>query len=415
MKSITLSLFTVFLTLSLGQAQEWTRFRGPNGSGIGKTTGLPNEFTPADQEWRIKLDGVGHSSPVLWGENLYLTILAPDGKTRKLLCFDATSGKQKWEFAADVAEHHQHRFNTFASSTPTVDENGVYAVWGSGTRTIALGLNHKGDKLWEREWDGFTSDHGQAASPVLIQGVLVFHADSKDDYKSQVRALDPKTGDDIWELERITPSGDDKHFSAYSTPVEVMAGGRPTIAVVQTNDGWKGLDPKNGSVAWAYDGDYKFRSVGSIVENNGQLFASFGSGGDGKQSSALKPNETDKPDVLFSLEKGSGLGYVPTPLIHDGLLYLWGDGGILTVRDAKTGEEIYKERVIGNYFSSPIITGGKIYCGSKDGELICAALGRKFEILGRSKLSAGMNATPAVALGRIFIRTDTHLFSVKGK
>ncbi len=408
-------LFTALLGNCLN-AQEWTRFRGPNGSGIGKTTGLPAEFTSADYEWRFELPGVGHSSPVLWENLIFLTVA--DGNDRKVLAIDSTSGQQKWEYKDNVSEHHHHRFNNFASSTPTCDANGVYVVWATGTQTVALGLDLTGKKLWQREWPNFTSDHGQGASPVLIQGKLIFHTDSKDDYKSQIYALDPKTGKTVWELERVSPASDAKHLTAYSTPTEVMAGTRSTIAVVQTNDGWKGIDPNDGSIAWAYDGDYTQRSVGSIVESNGVVFATFGSGGDGKQSAALKPNSTTKPDVLYALEKGTGLSYVPTPLIHEGLLYLWNDSGILTCRDAETGEKIYggtETRLNGNFFSSPIITDGKIYCGSKDGDFVCVAAGKNFAILGRSKLGSGMNATPAVANGRLIIRTDTHIFSLKGK
>ncbi|MDC0314398.1 PQQ-binding-like beta-propeller repeat protein [bacterium] len=394
-------------------SQEWTRFRGPNGSGTGKVSGLPAEFTQAHCEWRVEIEGAGHSSPVLWGDLIFLT--TAEETTRKVLAIDCKSGEKKWEFVDTVAEHHHHRFNNFAAATPTCDADGVYLVWVTGTQTVALGLSHSGEKLWQREWDGFTSDHGHAASPILVQGRLVLHTDSKDEYKSQVRALDPKTGETLWEMERVTPKTDEKHLSAYSTPTEVMAGGRPTVAVVQTNDGWKGLDPLNGSVAWAYPGEYTFRSVSSIVESDGMVFATFGSGGDGKQSSALKPGKTAKPKVIFSLGKGEGLSYVPTPLIHEGLLYLWGDGGILTCRDALTGEEIYKERLNGNFFSSPVIADGKIYCASKDGEMVSVALGKSFAVLGRSKLESGVNATPAVANGRLIVRTDTHLFSLKGK
>jgi outer membrane protein assembly factor BamB len=106
---------------------------------------------------------------------------------------------------------------------------------------------------------------------------------------------------------------------------------------------------------------------------------------------------------------------VPTPLIYEDRLYLWGDGGVLTCRDLESGEEVYRERVGGNFFSSPVIADGKIYCGSRDGELVSVALGDKFEILGRSRLNSGMNATPAIANNRLFLRTDTHLISIEGR
>jgi len=404
-----------FSAVELG-AQEWPRFRGENGSGIGKIGALPAEIKKTDYTWAVKLDGVGHSSPVLWGDKLFLTIVGNSGKERRVECYDCITGTKTWTWTAPIETHNLHQHNNFASSTPVVDADAVYVVWGSGQKTEALALDHKGNLIWNRDWPEFSSDHGFAASPILMEGVLVLHTDSVENRRSMVIGLNPKDGATIWELDRSTSGEDEKHTTAYSTPVGVRVGGREVLVVIQTNDGWKGLDPKTGDVLWQFAGDYTQRSVGSIASGDGIVFATLGSGGAGRQSTALRPKKAGDPEVLYSLGMGDGLSYVPTPLIYEGRLYLWSDGGLVTCRDVITGEPIYeRERVNGNFFSSPIVADGKIYCGSRDGELIAIKAGDKFEVLGRSKLDSGMNSTPAIANGRLFLRTDTHLICVRGK
>lgn len=412
---LTFSICLIFSGVSF--AQEWTRFRGPNGSGKGNINGLPDQITSVDYHWAVKIDGVGHSSPVVWGNKIFITVTndgTQKGSKRKVLCYDAKNGNLLWNWQDPVEGHNLHKFNNFASSTPTVDQDRVYVVWGSGTKTQAVALSHSSGVVWRKEWPGFTSDHGQGSSPVLIDGVLVFHTDAKDDYKSYVIGLNPDDGEVLWDIERITPASDKKHLTAYNTPVSIKSGDTNTIVALQSNDGWKGIKPADGSIVWQAPGGYSYRSVGSVAASDGYLFASFGSGGAGKQGSALKVGN-GKAEVLYSLGIKDGLSYVPSPLIHDGLLFLWADGGILTCRDIATGKEKFKQRIGGNFFSSPILVDGKIICGSLDGELITVAASDEFKILGRSRLEAGMHATPAVANGCLYIRTDTHLVCVCGK
>lgn len=411
------TLLGACLTLALqvsAAAQEWARFRGPNGSGIGKLSGLPDAIGESDYAWKVLLPGPGHSSPVLWDNKLFLTVIA-DGKERQVLCLDALTGKIEWTWKDAVATHNLHQLNNFASATPTADARAVYLVWGSGERTEAIALDHQGNLLWRREWPTFSSDHGFGASPVLIEGVLVLHTDSVKEKSSLVVGLDPASGETLWELARPTIEEDRKHLTAYNTPIQVDVAGEPVLVVFQTNDGWRGLDPETGSKYWHWPGAYKLRSVGSIIAMDNLVFASVGEGGNGKEGTALRLRADGPPEVAYSLGISDGLSYVPTPLFHDGHLYLWGDGGVMTCLDAASGTRIYRERIGGNFFSSPIIADGKILCCSREGEVVMLRLGKEFAILGRSQLGTCIQATPAVALNRLFVRTEDSLICIAGK
>lgn len=397
-------------------AEEWTRFRGPNGSGKGTLNNFPTKITPADYEWVKKIPGIGLSSPVIWKEKLFIT--AVEGDQRKVICYHALTGKQLWVWKDGFEEHNLHKNNNFASSTPTVDKERVYLVWGSGETAQALALSHSGGLIWRKEWPDFTSDHGHATSPVLIDGVLVFHTDSVKKKTSHVIAVQPDDGEILWELERPTPKDQKKHFTAYNTFNEMKVGDTNTIVTLQSNVGWKGLNPKDGSVVWSAPGGYKFRTVGSVaVGEDGYLFSTFGSGGAGKDATALRIEADGKVKKLYSFGIKDGVNYVPSTLIHDGMLFLWGDGGVLTCRDLVSSKEIFRERIGGNFFCSPVIGDGKIFCISRAGELVIVPASKDFEILGRSQLAnnGDVNASPAIANGSLYIRTDTHLICIKGE
>ena len=397
-------------------AQEWTRFRGPNGSGIGDADGLPAQFGSMDFEWILDLPGSGYSSPVLWGEKLFVTVLSESGKERRVLGVNSTNGQIAWTWTHEFEPHYKHDFNSFASSTPVVDDRAIYLAWTSGEETRAMALSHQGEEIWSCAWPGFSADHGSAASPILADGILIVHTDYKDQRRGMVYGVSPADGAELWRYERVTPAEDPKHMSVYSTPVVVEVGNRQTVALLSPNCGWVGLNPKNGGALWAYDGDYKFRSVGSPATDSGIVVGTMGSGGKGRDCTVFKPKPDGNVEVLYTLGISDGLSYVPSPVIFDGRVYFWGDGGVLTCRQLETGEKVFEARVgSGQFFSSPVLVDGKIYCGSRDGTMYVVAASNEFQLLGKNPLKGGIHATPAIANNRMFIRTDEHLMSLLGK
>jgi len=415
--SLAAALACVCVITISSQAQEWTRFRGENGSGLGDAKGLPSKVAISNFNWIVGLSGVGHSSPVLWGNDLFLTITdKKEANKRRLVCFNATNGKVKWRWSSPFEAHNQHRFNNFSSSTPAVDSKHVYLFWGSGDRTVAVAVDHSGKKVWSADFPGFTSDHGTATSPILVEGLVIIQTEQKDEERSSIVALDSATGKEVWRHDRQNKPGEEEK-TAYSTSV-VYKGkdGKKQVLAVNSTHGIISLDAKTGELLWQHNPGFKQRSVGSIGISGDVILATLGSGGGGKECAALQPGVGGgKAKELYQLER-KGLPYVPTPIGYKDLFFLWGDGGILTCVKAKTGEQLYQERVgAGTFFSSPIVVDGKIYCGSREGKMIVVAASEKFELLGTSKLRSGIHATPAVANGKMFIRTDTHLICLGRK
>src|SRR6266404_5295302 len=150
-----------------GMAQEWTRFRGPNGTGISPAKTIPTRITDADINWKIELPGTGHSSPVLWGERLFLTATGDKSGGLSVLCFNARDGRQLWRRDFSLTPFSHHKFNSFASSTPAVDAERVYVVWNEPDHYMLTALDHDGKDVWQRDFGPFVSQHGSGISPIV--------------------------------------------------------------------------------------------------------------------------------------------------------------------------------------------------------------------------------------------------------
>ncbi len=399
--------------LPSASAQEWPRFRGPNGSGINpKADLIPPVFTDKDYRWQTELPGGGTSSPALWGNQLFLTSEAENGNQRVVLCFDVQTGKPLWKYDSQFTPHPHHRDNNFASSTPAVDASQLYVAWTSGQEMKVLALTHEGKKSWETSLGFFQEEHGSGASPVLAGGVLIVSKDhNKDD--AFIAGLDVKTGKVLWKTKRQTAR------SSFSSPIVVEepptagAKARTTVLFNSNPKALMCLDAADGKVLWDYTYSQKseYRAVGSPTYADGIYFATVGQGNGGKDCVALRLKD-GKPEVAWELKKG--LPYVPTPLGDGPLIYLMNDTGILTCVRSQTGEVVYNERLLDSTYSSPVRAGDKIICISRKGEVAIVKAGEKFEVLGRSQLNEPCESTPAIAQGTLFLRTAKRLIAVGG-
>ena len=405
------SLRSLLLAVSLccaagsATAQEWTRFRGPNGSGLAGADRFPTTWTEADYRWQTELPGVGHSSPVLWGDRLFLLAGEEETGHRLVLCCDAIGGKILWRQQFEFAKHPKHQLNSFASSTPAVDAERVYCCWVAADQLIALCLDHAGAEQWRANLGPFRAGHGYGVSPILIDDLVIIGNDQDGD--SSVIALDNRTGETRWRVPRKTKAG-------YSTPCVYKYTDRPAELILTSWErGITALDPQTGRTNWelqVFAQGHVETPIGSPFVAGGLIYGTCGWLGVAIHTVAVRP-DPDQPGMareVFRMDKGAPL--TTTPLVVNGLLILWADNGVVTCVDAETGELAWRERVGGTYYGSPIAAGDAIYCLSAEGDAVVLAASREYELLARVPLSEGSHSTPAVAGGRLFLRTFSHLY-----
>jgi len=389
-------------------AQEWTRFRGPNGTGISAAKAIPASWSQSDFNWKVNLPGAGHSSPVLWGKRIFLTSNRQNLGGMILLCLDASDGGVLWQKEFDAPPHHLHDYNSFASSSPAVDEERVYVNWTTPQSYSILAFTHDGEKVWERDLGPFKSQHGGGVSPVLYEGKVICGNEQMGD--SFIMALNASNGEPVWKTKRTSTK------TAYSTPcVYRMEGGKEILVFNSQSHGIYGVNPDNGKVVWEFTDAFDKRSVSSPVAVNGLLIGSCGSGAGGNYVVAVRPPKEagGKPELAFEVRRSAP--YVPSPIAVGDLLFLWSDGGFLSCVETSTGHVKYQERVGGNFFGSPVVVEDRIYCVSTTGEVVVARASDKFEVIARNSLDELSHATPAIADGRMYLRTEKHLISLGGR
>ncbi|MGB2715580.1 MAG: PQQ-binding-like beta-propeller repeat protein [Vicinamibacterales bacterium] len=438
MRKTCVVLITAFTAAvaTLG-AENWPHWRGPSFSGVSGEPKLPSRWSDTDNiAWKAPVRGLGISSPIVWGNLVIVTSQAGSGVVRPgprlvqggnpleagerplgsgarttegnvaflVSAFDRTSGKRVWEFElpAEGPLPSVHEKHNLASPSPVTDGERVYALFGTG-QIAAVDLS--GKLAWKKNlgaaYGPFQINWGHGSSPVVHNGrvILVCYHEPA----SYLLSLDARTGDVQWKVD--APAGQ----TSYSTPLIVDTSGRSEI-VVNSSVGVSGHEIATGQRLWHVEEANRF-PIPTPIYQNGLIYLSRG-----YRSSpfmAIKPGgKGDVAATNVAWKIPSGAPYISSLVYYDGLIYMAGDVGVLTVVDAKTGERVYQDRVGGVYTASPVAGDGKIYLFSEDGETIVVAAGRTPRILERNKLSARQLASPAIAGGRVFIRSDDALYAV---
>jgi len=389
-------------------AENWDRFRGPNGAGQSDGASIPTKWESRHFLWKKPLPGVGHSSPVIWEGKLFLTSANPETGEQIVLAFDAANGNVLWDQRLPppaVSPYKHHDFNSFASSTPAVDAANLYVPWLVGGKVMLAAFRHNGDAVWRKELGAYKEGHGFGTSPILVDGLVCLALNSEAD--SAVVALDGSTGEPRWRVAR--PPG----TTSFATPCVLNPqADEKLLLTTSTAAGLTAINIKTGHLAWeAFQHDVPQRCVGSPVIDHGMILLTCGQGGAGKwliAARSTKPNET--PREIYRLEQS--VSYVPTPVVANDLLFVWQDRGIVSCFDLESGHQNWRERLGGDYFSSPLKIGDRIFGISKNGEVVVLAADRKFQVLARNTLNEACNATPAVVNGRLYLRTESSLMCV---
>lgn len=406
--------FAVVLGWLLGSSQvpgqDWTRFRGPNGTGISDAKTIPATWSEKDYNWKVDLPGIGHSSPVVWGDKLF--VLSADAKdaTRYVLCLDTATGQKKWTRPFPSSTHHLHLRNSFASSTPTVDAERVYVAWSTPEVTTFKALTHDGSEVWSHDLGPWVSQHGFGTSPILFEDLVIL-SNSQDGEErgkagqSFMMAFDAKTGKERWRTPRKSVN------VSYSAPFLYQpAGGPVELICTSTGDGVYSLDPRTGQPNWSFD-TFKMRTVSQPILAAGLIFGTMGSGGGGNTVYAVKPGKSASLAYEIKLQAP----YVPSLVAKGDLMFLMSDKGFASCVSAADGNMIWRERLDTAFSGSPVIVDDKLYCMDESGVCWVLAAGREYKLLGKNPLGEESRSTPCVSGGRLYLRTYSHLISVGGK
>jgi outer membrane protein assembly factor BamB len=399
-------------------AANWPRFRGPNGDGVAQDKDIPVTWTDRDVLWKAALPGAGNSSPIVWGDRLFLQSASTDGKERYLLCLSAGDGKEVWRRTLPGAAAHKHPKNTLASSTPATDGERVYAYFWDGQAVSLSAFDLKGGPLWTYDIGKFSSDHGAGVSPVVYDGKVYLLNDQGEG--GSVIALDAKSGKKAWEAQR----GHYQDRACHSTPFVLRRKGEAPELVVASSMGVTGYALDSGARDWQYDWSWAgrpLRTVASpVLADGGLIVANSGDGGGDRLTVAITPGSKNgtRPAVAWQSGKPKFMPYVPCFLSRGEYLYWVSDVGYAGCTAARTGATVWTEELVrrGAFTSSPVLIGDKVYAAEEGGDVFVFAAEPTYKLLARNRLGEGVKATPAVADGKLFVRGESHLYCIgKGK
>jgi outer membrane protein assembly factor BamB len=423
-------------------AGDWPSFRGREASGIANQQNLPDTWNPANGEnilWRTPIPGLAHSSPIVFGDTLYVTSaisgrgnatfkpgLYGDGDASDdrsihrwmLYAIDKRTGNIRWERTAAQGEprNKRHIKSTYASASPATDGRIVVAWFGSqgifaydvdgGLRwSVDLGRVDMGAyDLPSYEW-------GPASSPIIWNDLVIVQCDTQAD--SFLIALNVETGQTVWKTDR-------RELPSWGTPTIVTTAAGPEL-VTNASNFVRGYDPKTGKELWKLGGSSKITAPTPIFTNGLHIVASgraperpvFAVKAGARGDLTLAKDATTSAQIAWS-KTGRG-SYMPTPLAHAGIVYMLANNGVLDAYDVETGKELYRQRLplVGSGFSaSPVMADGKLYLSNEDGEMLVVEAGATFKHITTNSMGETLMATPAISDGVMFVRGASTLFAI---
>ncbi|MCH2375878.1 MAG: PQQ-like beta-propeller repeat protein [Planctomycetes bacterium] len=411
-------LFGVAFFSSSLVAEDWPQFRGPGGQGHAASTVLPLHWSESENVvWKVFVPGVGHSSPIVSGDQVWLTSAVDDGRSLRVLCFRRPTGEVVHDlelFRLDEAGK-AHSKNSYASPTPVLDEERVYIHFGHvGTACVS----RSGELVWKTVALDYVQPYSGGSSPVLFEDLLILNCDGSD--RQFVVALDKRNGEVIWKSDRQHLLVHDQNIGgsagfmkqSYATPLVVEVHGVPHL-ISPGADHVSAYDARTGREIWwlGYKG---FSEVIRPVVGHDLVFVGGFENISQPVLYAIRPTgsgEIGRTHVEWALKKGAP--HVPSPLLVGDELFLINDRGIAICLDAKTGVEHWKERIGGNHFASPIYAGGRIYCFSEEGKTTIFAASKQFSLEAENQIDGGLMASPAVAGSSLFLRSETQLYRIE--
>ena len=385
-------------------AKYWARWRGPSGQGLVSGTGYPDTWSATQNiGWKVAVPGSGNSSPIVWGDRIFLTTAYDNGRRLAVVAFRRTDGQKLWEaFAPDGrSPYGNHYKNGFASATAATDGQRVYASFGP-RGLLAVDIN--GKVVWHRDLGQMDAYHGTAGSPLLYKDRLILYQDQFSD--SFIAAFDTRTGRELWRTRRDAQVG-------WGTPIAVRVGDHDEI-IVNSQRTVRAYNPDSGAELWSCRG-MSDEVIPTPVVGYGMVFCSSGRAG---PTLAIRPGgrgDVSKTHLAWTNPRGSP--FVPSPILYGEHLYMVNDmAAIVTSLEATTGKVMWQGRLgvarREGFSSSPVAADGKVFFTNDEGETFVLKAGPTFELLHVNKLDEGVLATPALVDRRWYIRTDRNLIAI---
>lgn len=382
-------------------ANDWPWWRGPNlNNHMPANQNPPTKWSEKENVlWRVELPGRGHGTPCIVGQRIFLG--GGDAKQQKIWiqCLDRTSGKTLWQ--TDIyqgAFPKTHGDNSPASATVACDGQRVYLPYQTSEAICLAALDLDGKPVWNKTLGKYWSIQGYSASAVLYKSAVIVPVDGNTG--NVLVATHRKTGEVVWRVNR--PDGE-----SYSSAAIADLAGRRQLVIV---GGFKtrSYDPENGKLLWECDGPAD-RCTATAVCGENMVFAT--SGYPQKNLLAIRADGSGNvtaSHVAWKVEKK--IPYVPTPLLHEGLLYALSDQGLLRCYEAQTGKIVWEHDLKAPFYSSPVLAGGKLFAFDRRGKSYVMKAGREFELLSTNALPDGAFATPVILGGKIYVRTLKELY-----
>ena len=412
----------VAVATSASGGENWTSYRGPTDQGHADGADLPVRWSESRNiAWKTPVPGKAWSSPVIWDDRIWLTNAGEDGAQLSVVCVDKNSGKilLRKRLRYVVAPQYCNPFNSYASPSPVIEEGRVYVSFGSPYNAC---LDSKtGEPIWERT--DFVCYHfrGAGSSPFIYKNLWILHFDGSD--RQYVVGLDKLTGKTVWQTDRTVdfqdldpetggPTREGDLRKAFSTPVIADADGKP-ILISLGSMALYGYDPETGKELWRVEAVGSHSGACRPVVGHGLIFSPMGSQG---EVLAVRPdgrgNATDS-HVAWRYDRA--VPKRPSLLLVGDLLFMVDDRGVGACLEAKTGREIWRERIGGDFSASPILAGGKIYFFDQNGKATVIKAAPQYEVIAENQLDEGLMASPAVSGNALFVRTKTHLYRIEEK
>ena len=381
----------------------WPRWRGPSGQGVVDATGYPDTWSSSENVvWRSTVPGRGNSSPIVWGDRIFLTTTQEAGRRLSVLSYRRSDGQLLWETAAPEGPiEHIHPKNSQASATPTTDGERVYVSFGS--RGL-VAVDFDGRVVWHTDVGPIGNYHGSAGSPLLYGNLLITYQDQRRG--AFVAAFDKRTGQLAWQTNRSGSVG-------WGSPVAVRVGDHDEI-IVSSQRTVTAYDPSDGSELWHCNGNL-FEVIPTPAVGHGLVFCASGRAG---PTLAIRPGGSgDVTDTHVEWSTSRGSPFVPSPLVHGDYLYTVNDmASIVTCFEAATGAVMWQERLgrprREGFSASPVFVDGKVFFTNDDGETFVLKAGPEFELLHTNDIGARTLASPALVDGRWYIRTERELVAI---